>query len=192
MHTMPGKMNRSKDELIQSLPLALHDDVRTALSALPEDRYSHNWTFFSLRLGRELLSIPRRVYLDPPFLQTVRLTPLQSELLDCLFTRHHDGIVRQKHLARIIRSQNIWVPCFVVPLVGEYVVEILQVIQENLTYLDTSTYADFVRANPEFLALTEQRVISYWDCYYRSTSKKEYPGFLVLDFLKSLAKNGNQ
>ncbi len=192
MHTMPGKMNRSKDELIQSLPLALHDDVRTALSALPEDRYSHNWTFFSLRLGREFLSIPHRVYLDPPFLQTVRLTPLQSESLDCLFTRHHDGIVRQKHLARIIRSQNIWVPCFVVPLVGEYVVEILQVIQENLTYLDTSTYADFVRANPEFLALTEQRVISYWDCYYRSTSKKEYPGFLILDFLKSLAKNGNQ
>jgi hypothetical protein len=192
MHTMPGKMNRSKDELVQSFPLALHDDVRTALSALPEDRYSHNWTFFSLRLGRELLSIPRRIYLDAPFLQTVRLTPLQSQLLDCLFTRHHDGIVRQKHLARIIRSQDIWIPCFVVPLVGEYVVEILQVIQENLTHLHTSTYADFVLTNPEFLALTEQRVISYWDRYYRPSSKKEYPGFLVLDFLKSLATNGNQ
>jgi hypothetical protein len=90
---------------------------------------------------------------------------MQWELLDCLFTRHHDGIVRQKHLALIICSHNIWVPCFVVLLVGEYVVEILQVIQENLTHLETSTYADYVRANPEFLALTEQRVISYWDCY---------------------------
>ena len=189
---MWGKTNYSKDELVQSFPLALRDDVRTALSVLPEDRYSHNWTFFSLHLGEELLTIPRRLYLDPPFLQTARLTGLQSELLDCLFTRHHDGIVRQKHLARIIRSQNIWVPCFVVPLVGEYVVEIMQVIQENLGHLDTSVYADFVRANPEYLELTDNRIMSYWDCYYRSTPKKEYPGFLVLDFLKSLAANANQ
>jgi hypothetical protein len=189
---MPSEMNRSKDELVQSFPLALHDDVRTVLSILPEDRYSHNWAFFSLHLGEEPLSIPRRIYFDPPFLQTVRLTERQSQLLDCLFTRHHDGIVRQKHLARIIRSQNIWVPCFVVPLVGEYVVQILRLIQENLPHLDTSRYADFVRANPEFLELTDKRVNSYWDCYYRSIPKKEYPGFLVLDFLKSLAKNGNQ
>ena len=189
---MSGNMNRSKDELVQSFPLALHGDVRTVLSLLPEDRYSHNWTFFSLRLGDEPLSIPRRIYLDPPFLQTVRLTGLQSQLLDCLFTRHHNGIVRQKHLARIIRSQNVWVPCFVVPLVGEYVIEILQLIQENLPYLDASPYADFVRVNPEFLELTEKRVASYWDRYYRSTPRKEYPGFLVLDFLKSLARNGVQ
>jgi len=37
---MPGKTNYSKDELVQSFPLALRDDVRTALSVLPEDRYS--------------------------------------------------------------------------------------------------------------------------------------------------------
>ena len=189
---MPGEVNRSKDELFQSFPLALRDYVRTALSVLPEDRYSSNWRFFSVRLGEELLSIPNRIYFDLPVLQTAQLTELQSELLDCLLTRHHDGIVRQKHLARIIRSQNIWIPCFVVPLVGEYVVEILQVIQENLPRLDTSAYADFVRANPEFLALTDQRVISYWDCYYRSIRKEEYPGFLALDFLKSTAENGNQ
>ena len=189
---MPGEMNRSKDELFQSFPLALRDDVRTALSVLPEDRYSSNWRFFSVRLGEELLSIPNRIYLDLPILQTAQLTQLQSELLDCLLTRHHDGIVRQNHLARIIRSPSIWVPCFVVPLVGEYVVQILQLIHENLPHLDTSSYADFVRANPEFLGLTDQRVISYWDCFYRSIPKKEYPGFLVLDFLKSLAENGNQ
>jgi hypothetical protein len=170
---MPGKLSHSKDELVQSFPMVLHDDVRTALSVLPEDRYSRHWTFFSLRLGEELLSIPRRIYLDPPFLQTVRLTGLKSQLLDCLFTRHHDGIVRQKHLERIIRSQNVWVPCFVVPLVGEYVVEILQLIRENLPNLNTSPYADFVRVNPEFLELTDERVSSYWDCYYRSTPKKE-------------------
>jgi hypothetical protein len=189
---MPAKINRSKEKLVQSFPLAVRDDVRTALSGLPEDRYSSNWRFFSVRLGEELLLIPHRIYLDPPFLQTVRLTALQSELLDCLFTRHHDGIVRQKHLERIIRSRNTWIPCFVVPLVGEYVVEILQVIQANLPHLDTSTYANLAHANPEFLELTGSRVMSYWDCYYRSVPKEEYPGFQVLDFLKSITKTGNQ
>jgi hypothetical protein len=188
---MHAKANRSKEELVQSFPLALHEDVRTALSLLPEDRYSGNWNFFSVRYGEEFLSIPHRIHLDPPLLQRVRLTALQSELLDCLFTRHHDGFVRQRHLGRIIKSKNDWAPCFVIPLVGDYVVEILQVIQSNLPNLDTSIYAEFARANPEFLELTGNRVISYWDCYYRSFRREEYPGFLVLDFLKSIVKTEN-
>ena len=183
------KTIHSKDELTKAFPSALRKDVLSALSVLSENRYSSRRQAFSVHVGSELLSIPSRIYFDPPVLQAMRLTRLESEILDCLLTRHHDGFVRQKHLSRIIRSQNAWVPCFVFPLVGEYVVEILRVIQENLTYLETSRYADFVRANPDFLNLTEQRVVSYWDCYYRSIQKESYPGFLILDFLKSTAKD---
>jgi len=179
----------SKDELAQAFPSALRKEVLSALSVLSENRYSYRWQAFSVHLGSELLSIPSRIYYDPHGLQAMRLTRLESEILDCLLTRHHDGFVRQKHLVRIIRSQNAWVPCFVFPLVGEYVVEILRVIQENLTYLETPIYRDFVRANPEFLNLTEQRVVSYWDCYYRSIKKQGYPGFLILDFLKAITKD---
>ena len=68
-------------------------------------------------------------------------------------------------------------------------VEILQVICENLIYLETSIYVEFLRSNPEFLGLTEQRVLSYWDCYHRSIKKQEYPGFLILDFFKSITKS---
>ena len=184
-----GEIIHGKDELTQAFPSALRKDVLSALSVLSENRYSSRWQAFPVRLGIELLSIPSRIYYDPPVLEAMRLTRLESEILDCLLTRHHDGYVRQKHLARIIRSQNAWVPCFVVPLVGEYVVEILQVVQESLTDLETSIYADFVRANPKFLDLTERRVVSYWDCYYRSIKKEEYPGFLILDFLKSISKD---
>ncbi len=183
-----AKTSRSKEELIRSFPLELRVEVRAVLSALPEDRHSANWRFFTVRCGEEFLSIPYRIYLNPPSLATVRLTALQSELLDCLLTRHHDGIVRQKHLERIIRSRNRWVPCFIGALVGEYVVEILRVIQANLPHVDASIYADFARANPDFLELTAKRVISYWDCYYRSIPKKEYPGFLIVDFLKYLTR----
>ena len=146
---------------------------------LSENRYSlPPSNRFSVCVGDEVVSIPYRIYYDPPVLQTIKLTGLESELLDCLFTRHHDGFVRQKHLAQIIRSRDIWIPCFVVQLVGEYVIEILRVIQENLPYLETSIYAGFVRANPEFLALTaEQRVISYRHCYYSSNQKKNIRAF---------------
>jgi len=184
----PDETAHGKAELVHAFPSALRNDALRALSVLSENRYSSRWRPFTVRLGSELLSIPDRIYYDLPVLQTMRLTAVQSEILDCLFTRHHDGFVRQKHLARIIRSQNPWIPCFVVPLLGEYVVEILRFIQENLTCLETPKYGDFVRANPEFLDLVEQRVTSYWDCYYRSTKKEEYPGFLVLDFLRSIAK----
>jgi hypothetical protein len=187
-----NKIIHGKDELTQAFPSALRKDVLSALSVLSENRYSSRWQAFSVHLGSELLSIPYRIYYDPPVLQEMRLGRLESEILDCLLTRHHDGFVRQKHLARIIRSRNAWVPCFVVPLVGEYVVEILRVVQESLTDLETSIYADFVRANPEFLNLTERRVVSYWDCYYRSIKKEAYPGFLILDFLKSITKDATR
>ena len=181
------EMPRSRDELAKAFPEALREDALKALSVLSENRFSSRWQTFSLHFGSELLLIPYRIYYDPPVIQTLPLSESESELLACMFTRHHDGFVRQSHLARIIRSQNRWIPSFVVPLIGEYVVEILDLVKENLTYLETSTYGDFVRANPEFLVLTEQRVISYWDCYYRSIRKAEYPGFLILDFLKSMS-----
>jgi hypothetical protein len=140
-----------------------------------------------LHLGLELLALPQRIYYSPPLFQTLRFNALQAEILNCLFTRHHDGFVRQEHLVRIIRAPSPWIPCFVVPLIGEYVVEIVQVISENLSYFDKSIYAEFVRSNPEFMRLTEQRVISYWNSYYRfSIKKQDYPGFLILDFLNSL------
>jgi hypothetical protein len=179
---------RTKEELANAFPLAIRQDAFVAISALSENRFSYRWQTFSLHLGDELLALPRRIYYVPPVLQTLRLNALQTEILDCLFTRHHDGLVREAHLGRIIRSQNAWIPCFVVPLVGEYVVEILQVIHENLTYLGTPVYAEFLRSNPEFLDLIEERVLSYWDCYYRSIKKQEYPGFLILDFFKSITK----
>jgi hypothetical protein len=81
----------------------------------------------------------------------------------------------------------MWIPPFVVQLVGEYVIEILFVIHKNLLNLNTSLYEQFLRMNPGFLAITEQRVISYWNCYHRwNYTRDEYIGFEVLQFFKSL------
>lgn len=122
---------------------------------------------------------------------------MQKELVDCLLTRHHDGFVRQKHLERIIRSQNVWIPPFVLRLLGEYVIEIFEVIDRNLGNLNLSPYEQFLKANPEFMALTEQRVISYWNAGYgfpgsgkRAFTRGDYIGFRLIRFFKSLARKG--
>ena len=59
-------------------------DVLGALSVLSGNRYSSRWQAFPVHLGSELLSIPSRIYYDPPVLQAMRLTNLESEILGLL------------------------------------------------------------------------------------------------------------
>ena len=77
---------------------------------------------------------------------------------------------------------------YVVRLLGEYVVEISTLILERLTAQSSFTwpaYREFVRANSAFMALTEQRAVSYWGCYYRGDlARDEYPALVALDKLR--------
>jgi hypothetical protein len=100
-------------------------------------------------------------------------------ILHCLYSRHGDGMVRQRHLEQIIPSGEPWVVPFVVQLVGEYVLEILQAIRNGVPDLATPgsaprlLYGEFVARNPSFFARTERRVVSYWSCYHRH----QYPAY---------------
>lgn len=132
-------MSHSNVHLAHAFPKSLRDDALQAASALPPPSWKYN-EHFSVRVDNENVSIPYRIYHDPAFIDTARLTTGQTELLDCLLTRHHSGFVREKHLARIICCHHDWIPPFVVQLVGEYVIQILHVIQTNLCNLDTHCY----------------------------------------------------
>jgi hypothetical protein len=182
-------MHYGNDELARAFPATLHNDVAAVLTVLPEPQHPSQGNEISLNVVGEIVSLPFRLYHDPALINTDGLTGLQKEIVDCLLTRHYDGSVRQVHLAQIIRSKNVWTLPFVVQLLGEYVIEILRLIHENLSVLDALVYSQFLRANPEFLAITQQRVVSYWNCYYRAYRKEDYVGFQVLEFFKSLTKN---
>lgn len=58
--------------------------------------------------------------------------------------------VRQKHLANIVSCSHECVPRFVVQLLGEYVIEIICVMEENLKNLDASLCSQFLLSNPSF------------------------------------------
>lgn len=166
---------------------------------------THAWSYpFRVRVYDDELSIPFRIYSDEPARSVVlSLTDRQQLMLHCLYTRHHDGYVRQRHLACIIGSTEPWVVPYVVQLIGEYVVEIVEEIAASLPgHVDASAdarrmYGRFVESAPEYFWLVKQRVASYWSAYYQSRYSKSdevnaagprrYPGFVAVELLERLA-----
>lgn len=177
-------MSYNNSDLANAFPSPLRGDALQVVSVLPQPAW--NTETFSVDVSAETLSIPYRIYHDPELIDRTCLTTRQGELLDCLLTRHHNGFIREKHLASIICSNHEWIPPFVVQLVGEYVIEILQVVDRNISLLDPALYRRFLRENPKFFTLTKQRVISYWDCYYRWQRRADYAGFQIISFMEHL------
>ena len=171
--------------LVAAFPTALREHVLAALETFPEPEHPSAGEF-SVKVARELVTIPYRLHHSPGHIKTDYLTDLEKDIVDCLLTRHHDGFIRQQHLERIIRSGNPWVPPFVVQFLGEYSIEIIGVIHDNLNALDHSLYREFLQANVEFFTQTAQRVESYWDRYHRVHPRDDYVGFKVRKFFKGL------
>jgi len=134
----------------------------------------------------EVLHIPARIYSPEVGAEgLVGLTAPARTALECLFTRHHDGHVREKYLRAVISSRLSWVPPFVIQLLGEYVAEIHLTIREHVDELDGEAYRQFVAENPAFIELTRQRVASYWNCYYRTSGSRlrDYAAHQVIEGL---------
>lgn len=183
--------------LITAFPAELASDAEAVLAVMPDSRLQPHASF-SVAVERQQVLIPERLYNDEPSTGRVAsLSSRQQQLLHCLYSRHSDGMVRQRHLEKVVGSMDPWVVPFVVQLVGEYVVEILVVIRDELRDLATPgtcghlAYGKFLVDNPAFFARTQRRVVSYWSCYYRGTyaSFRGYPGCTILDLLRSAASD---
>jgi hypothetical protein len=178
-----------------AFPAELADDVQAVLMVMPASRH-RPVAPFSVMIHGQQVSIPGRIYnSEPPPESVAALSLRQRQVLHCLYSRHWDGWVRQRHLAQILGAGDPWVIPFVVQLVGEYVLEILVDISGALRGLDTpgdsrrNAYGEFIVANPTVFARTQRRVVSYWSCYYRNAfrSFQGYPGCTLLDLLRSAA-----
>jgi len=113
----------------------------------------------------------------------------KSPLVRCLMSRSTDGHRRQIALRSILALKEAWIIPFVVFLVGEYVIEIVQDVHASLQTLDRGAYVNFVRENRSTMRLLRSRATSYWDCYHRRAypDKRDYPGMVVLDQLEQWA-----
>ena len=63
---------------------------------------------FSVTIDGETVTIPDRIYNEEPRDSTA-LTERQCDVLGCLYTRHNDGFVRQRHAraALILRLRRL-------------------------------------------------------------------------------------
>ena len=164
-------------------------DVEAALQIIPGGRAlaPSSDDIGPVRVMGQSVHIPYRIYYHEPDEEHIlTLTGTQKILLSCLYSRHHDGYVRERHLHRLFPSTDPWVPPFIFQLVGEYVIEIVdQILARVETLKGIDSYSEFSEDNEAFLALTRQRVVSYWFCYNRDEylSLRDYPGFRVMNAL---------
>ena len=118
------------------------------------------------------LAVPYRLYVHEPAPEVwQRLSIRQQQVLHCLYLRHYDGYLRQRHLEALLALDNGTPAAFTVPftfsLVGEYVQEILAVLAAKLTPALLASYVALIEENPLYWQQTQGRVASYWDVYYR-------------------------
>lgn len=187
---MGDSMSDIKYELLKAFPVNLEDDVNAVLNTINQTDMLDFSCYFEVVFYESKLDIPERIYYNKPsLLQFNSLTERQQVILNCLFTRHHDGFIREESLRNIIHRCNDynWIIPYLFRITGEYVIEILQVIKANLDKVDIGLIKNFIAENPKFYHTIESRVVSYWDCYYRHKypNKEVYVGIEIIDYFNS-------
>lgn len=172
-----------------AFPAWLGPEVERVARVLPEARWDWAGAYVVDVVGERVV-VPYRVY-HPELTErgVAALGARERRILDCVYTRHHDGYVRQRHCERLLVDTEAWAVPYVVRLVGEYVREILDAMVERLPERLPSVYGEFVARNPEFFGRTERRVVSYWSEYHRWRwpSFAAYPGYVLLERLREAA-----
>ena len=135
--------------LLRAFPSIVSHDVQKVLKQIKCDSEDQISEPYHVEIGIERLDIPQRVYFENvSILSRSQLSKKEKNILDCIYSRHHDGRIREKALRKIILVDEEWVAPFVLKLVGEYVIEILDLIYENLLKVNKSTYKDFILKKP--------------------------------------------
>ena len=195
-----------KERLIKAFPKELHSDLKIVLKIIPfgnnkvklcdgtvhqVDNLIHD-NELNLRLGNKTLTIPYRVYFDEPNPELEKnLTDKQKDILNCIYLRHHNGYLREKRLNLLSNNSGKWTIPFVIQLIGEYVYELLPIIDKKINENTLDFYAVFREENPKYYQQTESRMISYWNEYYRHKfpKLKEYLGFRIIERIKKRTHN---
>ena len=176
--------------LAEASPKALCAEATQAAEGVLRCLHEKQWTDrFDVKVGEQVVSIPGRLHFSStPPAQAEAGAPHLVTL--CLASRSHDGFQRQWAVRPLLPVVQPWSAPYIVALIGEYVIEILDDISEGLTPSSSAVLAEFVTANPAYWHLTRQRVASYWDAYYRARFERSaYVGFKLVEALAEAVRN---
>lgn len=149
-------------------------------------------SYFPLFANSELLNIPGRIYFSDPSEAAFNALNDQDQLVvACWFSRHHDGHVRERFLRLIPAFDKAWVIAYVMTLCGEYVIEILDYVWLNRGKFDERILARWLHENPAFYVTLKSRIVSYWNCYYRTKDFHDYVGHHLIRFFDEVSTKHN-
>ena len=176
-----------KEAALRAFPfdmLSVASEAAWELSPFIDDAYRQRSE--AIDVGGQIIAVPRRLHFVG--LSEAKVANL-SAAARCLATRATDGYLRQHALRSVIDQRESWVAPYVVLLLGEYVLEIVEDIHAALPRLDSSLYAQFVRENRQTMQRLRAKATSYWDTYHRRCypAKRDYPGLSALHALEEWA-----
>ncbi len=197
--------NREKEILLKSFPSSLSKDVATVFDVIPLDhnvqyRFGQVLNIDDLihpdkqiiQLDGEILSIPYRVYFnEPEFDKENKLTELQKTILNCIYLRHHNGLVRQKRLELLLGKNDYFIISYKFHLLGEYVIQILEDLQKHITESNIDDFVKFSNENEKYLVKIESKMAGSWNTHYRWKFQKlkNYIGRQNIDRIKKRTHN---
>lgn len=155
-----------------NIPIKTYNDVRLGVS---EDKSS--W----LLLDSQVISFPYRIYYIDDIISFDKIfTPKQMTIYHCIFSRSCDGYIREKHIKALLNCDlPVWAIPYILKISDEYVMEILDIIYLFLKDIDTNVYKKVCQNNLQMLLYGHDRMISYWNEFYRTQCYRyhQYVGY---------------
>jgi hypothetical protein len=171
----------------KAFPSVVQNDVDAALACVPRAEWPPSSDDIGpVVIDGEQLQIPYRIYSEEPHSPCLSaLTHCQRLVLNAVYTRHANGFIRERHVKQLLLEDEQWIPPYVIQLLGEYVVEIIQILALHQEVFISPAYLRFAKENRTFINLLRQRITSYWNCYYgyRFRRLQDYPAFQIVELM---------
>ena len=152
-------------------PTDLTEDVIKVTSLFPHKKVNQVQSEEKVKYiqNNKVIQFPYRLYSkELPDHSIKRLNEQQKMILHCIYSRHCDGYVRQKHLkALLLMDFEDWAIPYIVKICDEYVVEIIEMTYDHLKDRDKEVIKTFCIENMEAFCKSYNRMTSYWNEFYR-------------------------
>ncbi|MCL2349899.1 MAG: hypothetical protein FWC67_00315 [Defluviitaleaceae bacterium] len=157
-------------------PFVDEEIVNRAMSNIPFETYSNIGTRVTNDMDVEYfmnlvrIRFPYRLYaveIEDSVFSKLEFT--ERMILHCVYSRSCNGFVREKHITALLAENSPdWTIPYIVKVCDEYVIEILQAVYENLKDRNTNKFKNFCAENWAMFCKSYNRMISYWNEFYRS------------------------
>lgn len=199
-----GLTNEYRKKLKNFFPDSLCADVEKVLDIMPltEEIYIDSFgklykvengiygelTEITLTNGKVTFFIYRVYFHEPrPELEN-ELTETQKQILNCIYTRHHNGYIREKRLKNLFGFDHEWILPYKLQLLGEYVIEILFELDKHITDENIQQYKQLTLNNRKYWEQTKSRMGSYWNEHYRYPNYKKTKDYIGYKIMKRINK----